>query len=168
MYRSTVPGRSVHVTAVLIGPSATRHQACTMDDGILLLPINPFGTAVPFRGQTTWKLSRLSPKWDCSSKRVDRTVTGNVPHDYVYGIIQVRYTCTIFTAVRTAQQQARACWQIETEAQTPYHIRHVEIFFCTPHACFSKTNAAFFQDWTRSSPTTTHRAGGNCNLPNNT
>ena len=32
--------------------------------------LNPFRTAVPFWGQTTWKLSCLSPKRDCGSKRV--------------------------------------------------------------------------------------------------
>ena len=30
---------------------------------------NPFRTAVPFWGQNTWKLTGLSPKRDCSSKR---------------------------------------------------------------------------------------------------
>ena len=32
---------------------------------------DPFRTAVPFRGQTTWNLSGLSPKRDCSSERVN-------------------------------------------------------------------------------------------------
>ena len=29
--------------------------------------LDPFRAAVPFGGQTTWKLSGLSPKWDCST-----------------------------------------------------------------------------------------------------
>ena len=33
--------------------------------------INPFRTAVPFWEQSTWNLIGLSPKWYCSSKRVD-------------------------------------------------------------------------------------------------
>ena len=32
--------------------------------------LNPFRTAIPFWGQTTWILSGLSPKRDCRSKRV--------------------------------------------------------------------------------------------------
>ena len=32
----------------------------------------PFRTAVPFWGQTTQIPSNLSPKWDCSSKRVNQ------------------------------------------------------------------------------------------------
>ena len=32
--------------------------------------LNPFRTAVPFWGQTTWNLNGLSPKPDCGSKRV--------------------------------------------------------------------------------------------------
>ena len=33
--------------------------------------VNPFRTAVPFRGQVTLNLSGLSPKRDCSPKRVE-------------------------------------------------------------------------------------------------
>ena len=40
----------------------------------LLVALNPFRTAVPFWGQTTWKWSRVSPKRDCGSKRVNRRV----------------------------------------------------------------------------------------------
>ena len=36
-----------------------------------LAPINPFRTTVPFLEQTTWVLSGLSPRRDCSSKRVN-------------------------------------------------------------------------------------------------
>ena len=35
---------------------------------------NPFRTAVPFRGQTTWNWSGLSPHWDCSTKGVKTVV----------------------------------------------------------------------------------------------
>ena len=35
--------------------------------------LDPFRTAVPFWGQTTWKLSGLSPKRDCRSKRVKKS-----------------------------------------------------------------------------------------------
>ena len=34
------------------------------------VPLNPYSTAVPFWGQTTWNLTGLSPKRDCGSKRV--------------------------------------------------------------------------------------------------
>ena len=34
-------------------------------------PINPFRTAVPFRGQTTYNLSVLSPQWKCGGKGVN-------------------------------------------------------------------------------------------------
>ena len=40
--------------------------------GTVLDAINPFRTAVPFWGQTTWTLNGLSPKRDCGSKRVNR------------------------------------------------------------------------------------------------
>ena len=36
---------------------------------------NPFRTAVPFWGQTTWTLTGLSPKRDCGSKSVKRGET---------------------------------------------------------------------------------------------
>ena len=47
----------------------TRYQV--INNGILVKTdlLNPFRTAVPFRGQTDWNLSRLSPKRDCGSKR---------------------------------------------------------------------------------------------------
>ena len=38
--------------------------------------VNPFRTAVPFWGQTTWNLTGLSPKRDCGSKRVNPFRTG--------------------------------------------------------------------------------------------
>ena len=35
------------------------------------VPLNPFRTAVPFRGQTACSLSGFSPKRECGSKRVN-------------------------------------------------------------------------------------------------
>ena len=41
--------------------------------------LNPFRTAAPFWGQTTWNFSGLSPKRDCSPKREDRVVGLGAP-----------------------------------------------------------------------------------------
>ena len=45
--------------------------------------INPFRTAVPFWGQTTWILNGLSPKRDCGSKRVKSASSYYQPWPYL-------------------------------------------------------------------------------------
>ena len=54
-----IPGR-----IILIIPSCTAVCVCSS------YHINPFRTAVPFWGQSTWNLSGMSQQRDCGSKRV--------------------------------------------------------------------------------------------------
>ena len=48
-----------------LGSVSYRHRV------LALKLLNPFRTAVPFWGQSTWSLTGLSPKWDCGSKGVN-------------------------------------------------------------------------------------------------
>ena len=55
----------------LIGIARTIGFGSDLPMGIVMtIEFNPFRTAVPFWGQTTWNSSGLSPKRDCGSKRV--------------------------------------------------------------------------------------------------
>ena len=50
--------------------------------------LNPFITAVPFWGQTTWNLNGLSPKRNCGSKRVKYLVQSRpLPHLLLLAVV---------------------------------------------------------------------------------
>ena len=49
----------------------------------LALPLNPFRTAVPFWGQTSQKISKLSPKRDWGSKGVNTYLVPGTWYQYL-------------------------------------------------------------------------------------
>ena len=56
---------------------------------VLFLPLNPLITAVPFWGQTTRKLTGLSPKRDCGSKTLG--LPFNFLRTYVAGFVALPF-----------------------------------------------------------------------------
>ena len=109
-------------------PSSRIQNALIFRD--IVVPPNPFSTAVPFSGQTTQIASSLSPERDCSPERANNYLStscirrDNLSPGHRRGkgtLSHERYSCRRYANVQQSKYIVSGAWKLLLIPFTDYH-----------------------------------------------